>query len=482
MSYMHRISTSELATALTVPMTSDASLRVVVGTAPINLAEDPAAAVNVPILANSYKEAVSQLGYSDDYDSYNLCEMMYYSFQVYSVAPIIFINVLDPTKHKKSYTNASLAVAKSAATIEESGLMLDTLVVKASSKTLAKDTDYVAAFNDDGYVEITLLASGAGASATTLDVSADQLDPSKVTKKDIIGGYDSTTGKDTGIEAIRSVYPKLGMVPGLLLAPGWTTDAEVAAALTAKTEDLNGLFTCEAVIDMDTTTVKKYTDLKAAKESMGVQNKHAIMLWPKIKFGSKIYNYSTVWATMTAQCDGDHGDVPYKSPSNETLSASAAVLADGTEVLLDIPQAEVVNSYGIVTAMNDNGWKSYGNNTSIYPSSTDPKDRWIACRRMMSWYRNHFILTFKQKVDEPASYRLVESVVDSENIYLNSLKASGAIAGGSIAFNESDNPVTEIMNGHIKFTTKVGFWPPAEWIEDEITFDPNLVTAALGGE
>lgn len=482
MSYMHRISTSELATALTVPMTSDASLRVVVGTAPVNLAEDPAAAVNVPILANSYKEAVSQLGYSDDYENYSLCEMMYYSFKVYSVAPIIFINVLDPAKHKKSYTNTSVPVVKSAATIEESGIMLDTLVVKASSKTLTKNTDYVAAFNDDGYVEITLLASGAGASATTLDVSADQLDPSKVTKKDIIGGYDSTTGKDTGIEAIRSVYPKLGMVPGLLLAPNWSTDAEVAAALTAKTEDLNGLFTCEAVIDMDTTTVKKYTDLKAAKESVGVQNKHAIMLWPKIKFGSKIYNYSTVWATMTAQCDGDHGDVPYKSPSNETLYAAAAVLADGTEVLLDIPQAEVVNSYGIVTAMNDNGWKSYGNNTSIYPSSTDPKDRWIACRRMMSWYRNHFILTFKQKVDEPASYRLVESVVDSENIYLNSLKASGAIAGGSIAFNEEDNPVTEIMNGHITFTTTVGFWPPAEWIEDEITFDPNLVSAALGGE
>ncbi len=482
MSYMHRISTSEKATALTVPMTSEASLRVVVGTAPINLAEDPAAAVNVPILVNSYKEAVARLGYSDDHASYSLCEMMYYSFKVYSVAPIVFINVLDPAKHKKSYANTSVPVAKGTATIGESGIMLDSLVVKAASKTLTKNTDYVAAFNDDGYVEIALLASGAGASATTLDVSANQLDPSKVTKADIIGGCDSTTGKDTGIEAIRSVYPKLGVVPGLLLAPNWAADATVAAALVAKTEDLNGLFTCEAVIDMNTTTVKKYTDLKAAKESMGVQSEHAILLWPKIKFGDRIYNYSTVWATMAARCDGDHGDVPYKSPSNEDLYASAAVLSDGTEVLLDVPQAEVVNSYGIVTAMNDNGWKSYGNNTSIYPSSTDPKDRWIACRRMMSWYRNHVILTFRQKVDEPPSYRLVESIVDSENIYLNSLKASGAIAGGSISFNEADNPVTEIMNGHITFTTKVGFWTPAEWIEDEITFDPDLISAALGGE
>ena len=149
---------------------------------------------------------------------------------------------------------------------------------------------------------------------------------------------------------------------------------------------------------------------------------------------------------------------------------------------MDINQAELVNSYGIVTAINNQGWKSWGNNTSIYPSSTDPKDRWIACRRMMSWYRNHFILTYHDKVDDPASYRLTEAFVDSENMYLNSLTASGAIAGGVIEFNEEENPITEILDGNIVFYTRIAFWTPAKYILNKIEFDPTILSAALGGE
>ena len=101
---------------------------------------------------------------------------------------------------------------------------------------------------------------------------------------------------------------------------------------------------------------------------------------------------------------------------------------------------------------------------------------------MMSWYRNHFILTYKSKVDDPASYRLTEALVDSENIYLNSLTATGAIAGGVITFSEADNPVTSILNGEVHFSTKIAFWTPAEWIENAIEFDPTILQTALGGE
>ncbi len=140
-----------------------------------------------------------------------------------------------------------------------------------------------------------------------------------------------------------------------------------------------------------------------------------------------------------------------------------------------------MNSYGIVTAINDNGWKAWGNNTAAYPATTDPKDRWIACRRMMSWYRNHFILTFKEKVDDPAEPRLIESVVDSENLYLNSLTQTGDIAGGNIEFNEKENPTSSILNGKIVFHTRIAFWIPAEYILNEIEFDPMILQSALGG-
>lgn len=100
----------------------------------------------------------------------------------------------------------------------------------------------------------------------------------------------------------------------------------------------------------------------------------------------------------------------------EQIGITGLCLEDGTEVTLDQPQANLLNGQGIITAINDSGWKSWGNNTACYPANTDPKDRWFCCRRFFSWWGNSFILTYKQKVDEPGNYRLIESIVDSENI------------------------------------------------------------------
>ena len=134
-----------------------------------------------------------------------------------------------------------------------------------------------------------------------------------------------------------------------------------------------------------------------------------------------------------------------------------------------------------MTAVNDGGWRAWGNETAAYPQTTDPKDRWICCRRMMSWYRNHFILTYKNRVDDPANYRLIESLVDAENLYLNSLTSTGDIAGGVISFNEEDNPVESILDGAIVFQTKIAFWTPAKYILNKIEFDPTVIQNALGG-
>lgn len=482
MAYNHRIYTNEIGTQLTTPIEGTAALQVVVGTAPINLAADPAAAVNTPIIAYDFPEAEKQLGYSTEFDKYTLCQSMYASFQIFAVAPVIFINVLDPAVHKKTFSKNNVLVSSKAATISDTGIMINTLAVKDQADVdLVIDTDYVADFNSSGGIDITLLTTAKTASVASLKISADQLDPSLVTEDDIVGGYETATGKETGLELVRQVYPKFGLTPGIIIAPGWSHKATVAAVMCAKTTDINGVFTCETAIDMDTST-KVYTGLSAAKTEIGVTSKHAILLWPKVRLGTMVFAYSAIWAAMTAYADAANGDIPYKSPSNELLNMSAAVLADGTEVVLDTSMAEVVNSYGIVTAINDGGWKAWGNNTAAYPGTTDPKDRWIACRRMMSWYRNHFILTYKAKVDDPANYRLVEAIVDAENLYLNGLASSGNIAGGTISFNEDDNPVESIINGKVVFKTKIAFWTPAEYIVNNIEFDPTIIKTALGGE
>lgn len=483
MGYNHRIATQEIDTQLTIPVQGTAGLQVAIGIAPINLAEDPEAVTNVPVIAYDFAEAERKLGYSDDFVQYTLCQVMDASFRIFSVAPVVFINVLDAKKHKKVYTKENIAVINRKASIGDTGILIKTLKVKGQNDSvLSADVDYIAGFNKAGGIEITFLTTDNTASINEIKVEGDQIDPSMVTEEDIIGGYDAATGKETGLEVIRQVYPKLGFTPGIILAPGWSQNATVAAVMCAKTEDINGSFTCETAIDIDTNTVKLYTALKEAKEEMAITNKHAVLLWPKLRAGKKEYAYSAVWAAMTAFNDAQNNDVPMKSPSNKLVNMSAAILEDGTEVMLDTTMAEIVNSYGIVTAINDNGWRSWGNNTAAYPTTTDPKDRWISCRRMMSWYRNHFILTYKAKVDDPTNYRLIDAIVDAENLYLNSLTATGDIAGGIISFNEEENPIESILNGAIVFYTKIAFWTPAEYILNKIEFDPTILQNALGGE
>ena len=479
MAYNHRIDTEELDTQLVVPVQGTSGLQVVIGTAPVNLAEEPEAVVNTPVIVNNMPEAQKILGYSDDFTAYTLCQSMDANFNIFGIAPVIFINVLDPKKHKKALKieGDKITVTDKKATITETGILMNTLkVMDQAGSSLTKGTDYLAEFNQEGGVDITLFTTEKTEAVTGLKAEADQLDPTMINKESIIGGYDAATG-----QVIRQVYPKLGLVPGILLAPEWSKIPEVAAVMCAKAERINGTFFCEAAIDMDSGTTKLYTALKEAKEAMGVSSPHGILLWPKVKLGKKRYSYSAVWAAMTARTDVENDDMPCKSPSNELLNVSSTVLEDGTEIVIDTSMAELINSFGIVTAINDNGWKSWGNNTAAYPGTTDPRDRWINCRRMMSWHRNHFILTYKNKVDDNTNYRLIESVVDSENQYLNGL-APDKIAGGSISFNENENPIQSILDGNIVFHTKIAFWTPAEFINNQIEFDPTIIQNALGGE
>ena len=75
MAYFHGVHTSEQATSVLAPVQVAAGLPVIIGTAPVPLAED--GAVNTPVICYSYQEAVSQLGYSKDWASYTLCEAIY---------------------------------------------------------------------------------------------------------------------------------------------------------------------------------------------------------------------------------------------------------------------------------------------------------------------------------------------------------------------------------------------------------------------
>ena len=150
MPYNHGVRVLEKPTSAVAPILGTAGLQVVFGTAPINLAANPYGVTNVPVLCYTWDEAVTKLGYSDDYEKYTLCASMYASFQLFQVAPVIFINVLDPAVHKKANQAQDVTVESLQATVQVAGILpasVDVKMVTGSGESeqttaLAVNTDY----------------------------------------------------------------------------------------------------------------------------------------------------------------------------------------------------------------------------------------------------------------------------------------------------------------------------------------------------
>lgn len=474
MAYLHGVRIQENPTSVPTPVSNEAGVPVIFGTAPVNLVADPAGAVNKLFLCNSFAEAKAAVGYSDDYEKYTLCQAMDAFFKAFGVGPVVICNVLDPASHKSTYSE-TLNIVDGQAVSTKKGILLEGLTVG----DMAFGTDYTLAFNDDGYLVITVLKSQPGA---TVAVSGNMIDASKVTESSIVGSYDSSTGVETGIELLRKVYPTFGLTPSLLLAPGWSHKPTVGLALAEKCTDINGMFKCECVVDIDSNRAAKYTDVEKIKKESGFASEHTICVWPKVKYAGKTMYFSAIYAAMACYTDYNNDSVPNLSPSNRAIRISASVVEDGTEINLDINQANELNAVGVVTALNLNGFKAWGNNTAAYPDTTDPKDRWIACRRFFSWWGNSFITTYMTKVDNPANYRLIESIVDSENVRGNSLVSQGKCAGIKMVYSKDDNPIANVLDGKIVFKQYLAPYTPAEDILNVLEFDPSMIEAALGGE
>ena len=278
---------------------------------------------------------------------------------------------------------------------------------------------------------------------------------------------------------MRRVYPKCGRLPAII-AHGWSHKQSVSAVMAAKCKEINGVFRCECLVDLDTGTAKKYTDCENVKEDNGLLSESMIVLWPMALAGGKKMYYSAVYGAMTAQTDADN-DSFLLYHIYRLLNIDGAVLADGTEINLDQPEANTLNGQGIVTILNSEGMRSWGNNTAAYPHVTETKDRWINCRRAFSWWGNSFIVTCRERVDNPANYRLIESIVDAENIRGNSYVQQGKFAGVKMEYHKSENEVNNLLEGHIKVRQYLAPFTPAEYILNVLSFDPSLLENALGG-
>ena len=470
--FKHGIYLDELATRLT-PVIAVANPVVAVGVAPLHKATDPAP-VNTPTLCQSLAEFIQYFGWDDDFDKYTLCEAAQVFFQLYNVSPLIVINVLDTATHKKQGTKPISGLSNPVEV--DAPIILSTLTAVSGSTNLTKGTDYTAAYNSAGKVVITILNQNklTGDSAT---LTYQEVDTSAITAAEIIGGYDATTGKNTGLEAVEDVYPRLGLIPSIIIAPKWNTNSAVAAVMAAKCRDINGCFKAVCCVDIDTTAATKYGDCNSAKNTNNLTDAFQIVCYPKVSLDGVIYNLSTHVAALSCRVDSDNSDVPYQSPSNQRLQMDKSCLADGTELFLSKANANYLNGLGVTTALNfSGGWRCWGVYTGAFPASSDPLN-FIPVRRMMNWIANSIVVNFWSRIDMPITKRNAEAVVDSINQWLSGLIAREFLVAGECYFLADKNPVTELAAGKLVFSLSVTPPPPARELIFEMEYNVDALSA-----
>jgi phage tail sheath protein FI len=489
--FPHGVSWSDVPTSVISPVPAYPGMNVVFGSAPLHLVQNGKDFINKPRIYNRYEDAVKELGYSTDWEFYDICEHMDAVFVEFGMFPVVYVACNDPEVGAVTLAPKTVTLANGQVdTLEQ--LIAWTIVVKDSAGTITyvEGDDYLLTLSKANTWVITRITTGdIPAANSQLQLTGKKPTVTPITSADIIGGVDVATGARSGLEVIEDVFQQTNFIPGVIICPKFSSDPVVAAAMEAKAENINGCFACTCLIDVDTATVKTAQDVNAWKNSNNIvfPRQQCLFGKPALKstavsstvvgtstatLGDKVFNFASQQGPLLQWTDAYKGNgLPYQSPSNKNLRMNALLLEDGTELPMHLLDANMLNSQGVVTALNFiGGWRSWGNRTAAFPANTDVKDMFIPVRRMFDYIGNTIVLTIWQKVDEPGNRRLIDAVVNSLQLWLDGLASQDALLGARIEFRHDENPTTDILNGHYVFHVYIAVPTPAEWLDFRIEY------------
>lgn len=304
-------------------------------------------------------------------------------------------------------------------------------------------------------------------------------DVSKVAAADIIGGVDSTTLKRTGLALVHEVFPRFRLVPGLICAPKFSQTPAVALAMGSACTGISGHFTAAGIIEVPD-SVTKYTDAAAWLNDNNLTDANLMCM-----YGHGLYSGATEYgsihlAGVIASRDAENDGIPFWSPSNKRMLCNGLTHA-GKALHLTAAEASLLNGNGIVTGLNmTGGLVIWGDQTAAYPGITDVKDTSIPIRRMFNWIGNTLVLTAWQYVSSPLRRRLIETVQDTFNIWLNGLTAREFILGGRVTFEDTENPTSDLMAGKVRWHVYVTPPQAAHELDFIMEYDPDYLSTLFG--
>lgn len=460
------------------------------GTAPVNLVADykTKGIINNPVKINNLAQAQEKIGYSGDYESYTLMEAVdaHFNNPLGNVGPIYVINVLDPEKHAGEDGTQTLSFVNNMVSFESKTIILDSISIDEK----VKGTDYTVSYD---YANATVTIKGTDdAKPLTGEVTVKfkTVDPTKVTKEDIIGGVTSD-GVHTGIAALELVYNKNFDIPNILVAPGWSQIPDVYNALNAASSGINGhwdaVTICDLpVVDEDKKAVDTVTKAEEWKAAHGFTSERSKVCWPMaVGTSGKVFHISSLLAAATMKVDYEHDSVPMETAANKEAPVIKQYFGlnsvnngfgqlDGSEL----------SSKGITTVVAWAGqWVFWGDHTAAfeYGASNDNRDIFDTSLRMMMHITNDFQQSHFADIDKPFTVALKDEIINEEQEKLDHYVSMGALIGDpTISFLDVDNTYSDVVNGVFTWNIQITPSPMAKALICKVAYTTDGFESLYG--
>lgn len=430
---------------------------------------------NVPTLVVSETDAAQ---FGSPVTGFNIPQALGQIFDQGS-AVVIVVNVFDDATDTAQVTGEAHTVTDRKVKLSFAAVQPSSVAIFQTDGTtpagLVLNTDYTV----DDYGNIAFISTTAP-DTTALKFNYKKLDGALIANAQIVGTTD-VDGVKTGLQCLDLVYSTFGFSPKIIIVPGYSHIAAIAAEMRIKADKFRAI----ALIDAPAgTTVSGAIAGRGPLGSVAVFNtSHArsYLLYPGLKAydtatdGNVLRPMSSFIAGLISQVDANEGY--WVSPSNHEIAGSTGVERPISAALDDATsEANLLNEAGIATFFNGfgTGLRFWGNRSAAWPSDTSPLN-FICVRRTADIIHESIILSTLQFIDKPIDQPQIDAIRDSVNAFIATLIARGALVDGNCTFDLAANPPTEIANGHLTFAIEM--MPPTP--SERITYTSFINIALL---
>lgn len=312
-------------------------------------------------------------------------------------------------------------------------------------------------FDQAGAVVVVVRVAKGGTDAETL--------------ANVVGGVNATTGHYEGVKALLGAESKLGVVPRILVAPGFTHQRESAAnAVVSELVGIAERLRAVVIADGPNTTDDA---AKIYAGDFGSPRVYVIDPWvQKLDAKGAIINApaSPCVAGLIARSDNDRGF--WWSPSNLNINGIVGTARPVDFALGDAnARANLLNENKVATIIRQDGYRLWGNRTL----SSDPKWMFLSVRRTADMINDSLLRAHLWAVDRNITKTYIQDVTEGVNAYLRHLAAIGAIIGGRCWADAELNAADQIAQGKVYFD--FDFTPP--YPAEHITFRSQMTNNYL---